>query len=461
VRRRPGSERRGLLALGLLLALAAALRIAGIRYGLPFPFLNPDEASIVPRAWRIAHGGGLDPGWYDYPSLAIYLLAPVQAFFDEPSYLAGRLVVAALGVACVGAAWWLGQLAYGRSGALSAAAATAVASTHVAYSHVAVTDIPLVLGVTAALALALSGRLEWAGLVAGLAASAKYPALLLAVPLLVAGWGAWRRLARAGALAVAGFALTSPFVLVHPAEAWDDASRVQRLARAGWLGFEDDGPAALAFLDRAWDALGPALVVALAGLVVALLRRARADLVLASFVLAYYASLLTIDAHFDRYVLPLLAPLGALAGRNRAFAAVTLALLVVPLAWSIGDDRRLLREDTRIEAHAWLEENLPRGARVAADPSTPPLEGRRVLRLELPGPGREPDPNRDVDRLRAQGIEYVVVTGAVADRVLAAAPHYPREARFYRELDTRGRLFYTTSPELGRTGPWVRVYALR
>ena len=51
-----------------ILGLAALLRLVGIRYGLPLAVLNPDEASIVPRAWRMGQGH-LDPGWYDYPSL--------------------------------------------------------------------------------------------------------------------------------------------------------------------------------------------------------------------------------------------------------------------------------------------------------------------------------------------------------------------------------------------------------
>ena len=121
--------------------LAAALRIPGLRYGLPFPLLNPDEESIVPRAWEIGHGGGLDPGWYDYPSLLFYLLAPFEAFADEPSYGVARAVAAAIGIAGVGAAWWLGRVAYGAPAALVAGAATAVATVHVTYSHMAVTDV--------------------------------------------------------------------------------------------------------------------------------------------------------------------------------------------------------------------------------------------------------------------------------------------------------------------------------
>ncbi|MGI9110698.1 MAG: glycosyltransferase 87 family protein [Gaiellaceae bacterium] len=452
-----------------LLALAAALRVPGLEYGLPFPLLNPDEESIVPRGWALAHGGGLDPGWYDYPSLLFTLLAPFQLFADAPSYAAARAVAAAMGIAGVPAAWWLGRVAYGPLAGVVAGAAVAVATVHVAYSHVAVTDVLLTTLVTVALALAVQGRLEWAGVAAGLAASAKYPGVFLAAPLLAVGWREWRRLAIGAALAVLAFVLTSPFVVWHAAAAWEDISRVQRLAAEGWLGFEHDYPTPVAFLDRLWESLGPALVVALAGLVIALralvlekhkLLPRRADLALAVFALAYFAYLLTLDAHFDRYVLPLVPVLGALAGRVRPLAAIALVLLAVPLAWSIGDVRELTRTDTRLVARGWIERNIPAEARVAVESSTPSLGERAALRLELPGPGRRTDANREVERLRALGIDYVFVTGAVADRVLAAVDRYPAESRFYAELETDARRLLRVEPGGGRAGPWVAVYRL-
>ncbi|MGZ4280680.1 MAG: ArnT family glycosyltransferase [Gaiellaceae bacterium] len=451
--------RRWWLAVAAVLALAAALRVVGIRYGLPFPLLDPDEASIVPRAWRMVHGGGLDPRWYDYPSGLMYVLAPFQAWQREPSYLAARLVMVAFGVGAVAGSWWLGRAAYGRRAGLVAAAAVAVCSTHVAYSHVAVTDVPLTAAVAVSLALAVTGRLEWAGLAAGVATGFKYPGVLLAVPLAVVGYRQLRRLAVSLGLLAVGFVVTSPFVVIHPRQAWADASRVNRLARAGWLGFEHDGSAPVAFAHRLWSGLGPVLLIAAAGLAIAVWRRRRADLVLASFTIAYGLTLLPLHAHFSRYVLPLVPPLGALAGRFRALVPLTLVLLVVPLVWSIRDDRTLTKRDTRIAAHAWIQENLPQGAAIAADSSTPPLRGFRVLPLALPGPGRPSDPNRDVARLRRQGIRYVVVTGAVEDRVLAAASDYPRETGFLRALGSRKPL-YRIGPGDGLVGPWLRVYPL-
>src|SRR4051794_41581141 len=61
----------------------------------------------------MAHGGGLDPHWFDYPTLLMYVIAPFQAWEAHPSYLSARLVVIALALGAVAASWWLGSRAYG------------------------------------------------------------------------------------------------------------------------------------------------------------------------------------------------------------------------------------------------------------------------------------------------------------------------------------------------------------
>ena len=444
----------------MILAGAAILRIVGIAYGRPFPLFSPDEKSIVPRAWHMVHGGGLDPHWFDYPSLLMYLLAPFQAWQGAPSYLTARLVVLVLALGAIAAAWWLGTRAYGVTAGAVAAAVVAVETTEVAYSRMAVTDVPLTLGVAATLALLVGGQIELGGLVAGLATSVKYPGVLLLVPLLVAGFRQPRRLAVGVVLAAVAFCATSPFFVAHFGSAVSDAYRVQRLAHHGWLGFEHDHVAPIAFIVRLWHGLGPVLLVCALGLVVALAQRRKSDLILASFAIVYFLDLCTFGAHFDRYVLPLLAPLGALAGRLRALAPVTLLLLVVPLTWAVRDASKLTKTDTRVVAHRWVENHLPHGAHLAVDPSLTPFAAFRVLQLQLPLPEEaHADPNRYVRRLLELRIRYVVVTGAIADRVLAASDQYPAETEFYNDLKTRAkRLFYVQ--EDGLNGPWVAVYRI-
>src|SRR5262249_57077943 len=101
--------------------------------------------------------------------------------------------------------------------------------------------------------------------------------------------GLWRRLAIAIGLAALAFLGPSPYVLVHPHQAWADTSRVQRLARDGWLGFEHDSWSLFSFTGKLWNGFGPFLVIAIVGLVIALRRRARTALTLAVFVAAHLA----------------------------------------------------------------------------------------------------------------------------------------------------------------------------
>lgn len=446
--------------LGGILVLAAVLRFVGIEHGLPFPLLNPDEQVIVPRAWHMVHGGGPNPHWFNYPSLVLYLLAPFQSWHVAPAYLDARILVAILGIGAVAATWWLGRRSYGLVAAAIGAALVAVEGTHVAYSHMAVTDVPLTLGIAATLALMVSGRIELAGLVAGLAMGAKWPGVLLLVPLVVAGWRQWKRLGIAVMLGAGVFIATSPFMLVEPGKAFHDGWTTQNIHHTGWLGFEHDGTALVGFLHRLWDAMGPVLALSAIGLGIALVARRKPDLILASFVLVYFVNLLTLKSHFDRFTLPLVAPLGVLAGRSRLLAPVAACALVVPLVWSIQRDVDFTKTDTRIVAHDWIEGNVPHRGRVAVESSTAPLTGFSVLRLELPGPGWKYDPNRNLARLRAAGVRYVLVTGLVADRVLAAASSYPREARFYHDLASRTQRVYYVRPGGDLSGPWVALYRL-
>jgi 4-amino-4-deoxy-L-arabinose transferase-like glycosyltransferase len=442
-----GGARAALVA---VLAGAAALRLVGIQYGLPYgSLLDPDEQNVVPRAWRMAHGGGLNPHFFDWPTLVTYVLAPFQAWQGSPSYLTSRLVVVAIALGGVAAAWWLGSLAYGTVAGIVAATATAVATTHVAFSHAAVTDVPLATFVTLALALLVAGRYELAGVAIGLAAAAKYPGALVLVPLVVVLWRSWRKLALSAGLACATFFVASPFVVLDAGKTWSALRRIGREHRRGWLGFEHDHWSGIAFAGRLWHALGPVLLIAAAALVVALVRRSsRGDLVLGSFVVVYYVALLPLHSHFPRYVLPLVSPLGALAGRFRSLAPVTLLLLAVPLTWSIRDDIRLTRTDTRIVAARWIDGHVPKGSLVAAESSTALPSGYRDVPIPLPMPGE--DARVDLD-----GASWIVVSGAVADRVLAAQDVYPRRSAFYAELP---RPAFRVASGHGLSGPWVAVY---
>ena len=137
-----------------------------------------------------------------------------------------------------------------------------------------------------------------------------------------------------------------------------------------------------------------------------------------------------------------------------------LVAAVVPLWWSIDDARSLDGHDPRLDAAAWVARNAAPGDRVAADPSTLPLDTPRIDRLALPGPGREFDGRRDLAVLERDGYRWLVVGDSVTERVLAAASDYPRETRFYRSLAALEPAFEARGDTDLPGRRWVRVYRI-
>ena len=261
----------------------------------------------------------------------------------------------------------------------------------------------------------------------------------------------------------------------------------------GWLGFENAGNGYwYNFNINLAEALGLVLLgLAVAGLLFALVRRSRLDLIIAPYVVLYFLYISSWKELADRYLLPLVPLLLLLAARlcvalfrvrpaartllAPGLAVVVVAAVVLPLTDTIAFNQQLSRPDVRLRAMAWVEANIPAGSRIVSDTYGPPLVGRRVagyyraagmdpvvyrlLALKLPVPG-QPDPWRDMAWLRQRKERYVIVTSAVYGRILAAAQHYPTEAAFYERLDHTATLLHLFRPMVDEQGPVIKVYRL-
>jgi hypothetical protein len=154
---------------------------------------------------------------------------------------------------------------------------------------------------------------------------------------------------------------------------------------------------------------------------------------------------------------------------------VLVVAFVLPLADSVAFDRALNGTDTREVAREWIQQHVPAGSLIAVENYGPPLVREdvldhyreagldpvayRLLRLKLPAP-QTPDRRRDLARLRGQGVEYVVTSSRVRDRVLAAPEEYPTIVEFYERLDAQAELVREFRPGDGETGPVLRLYRL-
>ena len=401
--------------IGLLLAVlgvAAALRFAGIGFGLTppdsgpilHPLARPDEQFLWNLGLRI-YAGDPNPHFFLYPTLLPNLLALVdsaavaaaswtlgsreaveQALLRDPRalILLDRGVVASIGAASALLVHRLAAAAFGWGTGIVAGALLAVAYLHVRDSHFGVTDVPLAALVCAALipALRVASRglardYALAGLLTGLAISTKYTGALLlpaiaAADLLGRHGGAARplhRIALALALAAAGFLAGTPFALLAWPEFRDGVvAQLQAQAGPDWLGVDLGGGWSQHLRFTLWHGLGaPLLAASLAGVVVALLRAPRPALVLLAFAVPYALVVGRGPLVFARYMIPLvpilcttaavaIAAAGARLPRGRLAASLALAALVAApsLRDAIAFDRVVSRTDSRVLAARWL-----------------------------------------------------------------------------------------------------------
>ncbi len=495
---------------GVLIA-AVVLRIIGLRAGLPgAALLSPDENTVVPKTLAMIHDGTANPHWFLYPSLYLGLLAlslvalrplidthglgfanpDAYALDPTPYILTGRVLSLVAGVALVIGVWLLGRRVGGGAVAVTAAALMAIAPMTVAYSHVAVTDMTMTALLTFGLwqlVVAAQDRSLRALLVAavliGLATSAKYNAGVAVLPLVGVAWSLatppvrLRRITatfRVGAVTLGAFLVGTPFALLDAPQFVRDFARQNRIVAEGWLGFEHASPGPWFNLREVlWSGTGAGLVVlALVGLGLAFIRRTPADWVLAPYALVFFLSVSTWNAHFDRYLLPIVPVLAVLASRAAfelvagvaahsrvAGAACATAAVAVLLAHPLVNTISLVdgygTRDVRLDAASEIPGLVPPGSSVATDPLGPPLltrdEGKRLavagiqrpsyalIRFATPQPGHSADPNRSVTGLRGQLVRWVITSDDIERRVMRARERYPTETRFYEEIRSQAK----------------------
>ena len=390
----------------LLLALAAALRLWGLVAGPPE--WHADEFYLVYVPLKF-FSGELNPGQgltAFYPGLHYYVLAVIygvfllvgslatgasfletlaQYYFWQPEtvLLIARLTSVGFAVATV---WWVGRLAAkvgGESVGLYAGALMAVGVIYVRQSSLAAVDVPMAFWYVGAVwfAVRLLSVDQWrdyalAGALVGLAAATKYPGALSGAATAVAHLAAGRSL-RDGRIWAAGLAAIGAFIIASPYTLLDYATFAQRFGGeyghlqrgrgelgSGWWYY-------LSFCLRyntGW--LGMAL--AAAGTVWVVRERRREGWVVLAGFIGYWLFMGSGKLVFVRYALPLMAlqavlaacVIGALPWRRWRVVLVVLAL-AEPCYGALRVAQLQGAVDTRAEARAWIERQLPAGAGLA------------------------------------------------------------------------------------------------
>jgi hypothetical protein len=269
------------LALAGLLAVALAVRLWGVKSGLPYAFNVDENAHFVPRAIGF-FGHTLNPYYFVNPpatSYVFYLVfslwfgtgqAAAHAYATDATevWLLARVTVAVISTSAVWLTYLAGKRLFDRPTALLGAGILTFAFLPVFYSHLALNDAPAMSAVALSLfgtALVLRSGRWWsyaiAGAGLGLAISTKYTAGIVIVPLVSAALARWweepdrprrvRDLVRpsgllsllrspalrglvliAGAATVLAFAITNPYAIRSWSE-FIDGIRKQGSATSG------------------------------------------------------------------------------------------------------------------------------------------------------------------------------------------------------------------------------------
>jgi 4-amino-4-deoxy-L-arabinose transferase-like glycosyltransferase len=563
-------KQTSLLILGVILLISLILNLWGISYGLPQKYF-PDEGRIVNHA--LAFGlGDFNPHYFNYPGLSMYLLFILyggyyalgslsglfasssefqRLFFRDPTsfYLIGRVGVALTGVAIVGFTYRLGYRAFrNRRAALIGAGFLASLPYFTYYSHFIVTDILQMLFIVLAfifiIKISRGGSFSdylMAGIFTGLGIATKYSPALIAAPILLAHlYGCRSRkislLSRSPIfqLLICFGAILIFFFIGSPYCFLDYQSFFASLQFRSHLGSEHtfgtgSGTAWLLYPQLLFihpfllfNRIDPMGFIIIGGLLWALFKRTREDIIFFIFPLLLYLMMGGWSFASNRYLLPLM-PFFCLwggrvvseiislsTGRRRGFSFLTTSLIILViglnLANSLLNDFRLTCKDTRFQAKEWIEENISPGTRIALEWDTEatvqlwetpediaikirdyesgkaatihhsskqmaevhrmrlasvPKNNYRIIRLGGMDGTRIKEEQYSLEGLRKQGARYLITSSEVSRIFFSEKGKklYPIQNSFYRESSEELGLKKSFTPSrLGSLGPVIKIY---
>ena len=393
----------------LIVGIAAVVRFWGLDFGLPNTDVRPDEVAMVSVSMSLLFQG-LNPKFFDWPSLEFYVLATLyrlrwevghwQGYFQhkwqiadaivghpKAYFLFPRALAAVAGSASVWIVYRVASRLADRLTGVVAAGFLAVAFLHVRDSHFGVTDVPATaLAIAAMLPLTSAfldpgTRKHWtrAGLLVGLAASTKYGGGIVAVVGVVVAAIARseRRLVtghfvRFAIWSLLGFLIGTPFAVLDFPRFWHALSFNQTHLMEGHSALVGHGWVHHLLFSLRYGLGTPMLIAAMAGMVILYVQSWKRALVLCSFPIVFYLVTGQGQTVFVRYIIPVVPFLCITAAiavvevcrrvaraapiNLAACTAVAACLVALPSITSVVEfDRLLAMPDSRELARAWID----------------------------------------------------------------------------------------------------------
>jgi 4-amino-4-deoxy-L-arabinose transferase-like glycosyltransferase len=391
-----------------LIFLGAAIRFYGINFGLPHNF-HPDEVPKVNAIMQMIASDTLNPRYFLHPSLLLYCTYFMNSVlhwtiydgdFRSTAFLAGRFVSAIAGTASIYLTYAIARRFIPQTYALLAAAMLAFSPLHITSSRYLKEDALLLFFILCCVAAVVRAAKEddWrflclGAVCAGLAGSTKYSGILSIGILGCAPWLRSQRFipdARFLKLTIAASPLVpiallcaSPYIIFdHPKFLSDFNYEREHMVRGHTEAIDAWSQFWMYHLRRSISVgIGEiTTLVALMGVGLILWRRKIDDLFILGLLLAFYLPAELVRSkpapQPERYIYPCLPFIAICAAnflaslRQKISTKLILCIACLALAGPLWRSIRLaedVKNDTRVIAAKWIEENLPHGSKILLD----------------------------------------------------------------------------------------------
>ncbi len=488
MRDKKGKQHSLLLLLMPSIIIALILYTYGLTWGLPdeqhlHPSFHPDETAsldsslgillsqrtLYPSATALGNG-----------SMQFYVVAIVYQIIHGSNlrailksitpatlsnlYLLGRIVTIIMAIGANVVLFFIAYKILGKFYALMTTLLFATIPATVVSAHYFRPEVPATLWILLSFLMSVSvlrsPKVKYyilAGIFAGFATSTKYNSIIIFLPLICAHLIIRYKLTKSMALkeylnrdivfavlcGIGAFIISSPGTIIY----WNEFC--QRMAKqwsyqtgAALMESMERGPGWLGYLIYILPySLGwPLLILSLLGVVYALWRREKYDILLLSWVLPYYLLLGSSNWWVVRYTVPLAPFLATFSGRMltdlylkmtgifKYFTSIVgIIIIFFTLMYSLGLDRIMAAPDPRIQAYDWINNNIVLGKAVGLDfmPAAfyPCFDVRRYKAHVM-----------EMDKMKLPLIDFYVANDQIYLQYLRLNNRYPSQASYFLEI---------------------------
>jgi 4-amino-4-deoxy-L-arabinose transferase-like glycosyltransferase len=510
-------DRRNAILLLLLVSVAFTIRIKGIWFGYPLP-VHPDEPVLVDIALSMVSTGDLNPHFFRYPTLNIYIQAFIfqvmqlfgALFLDKTPveipliwyYLVGRSFNVLISVLTIIITYVIGKRLISSLAGLLAAFFMTFSFLHIENSFLITTDTSVAFWASLVTLMAVliysDGKKAkyylLGGIFVGLAINSKYTAFVSVAPLLLAHYlqsrdsKAWidKNIIMCLVAVPIVFFVTSPYVILDFDRFIADIIYEARHYAKGHPGAESHTSTSYYLYGKYLVTKGYGvfpMIFAGFGLVWLSRKAPWKAAMIAAIPLLIFLFVGRYKVFFPRNLVVAIPFLALLSGAFISFvykasvervyflsmpgrAVVMNLVLVMVLSGSVWQQtvfavnhiETITLPDTRWASLKWIEKNLPAGARIGREHYTPPVE-KFTNKFDAAYLGFIVVVNRPQ---AIKNLDYMIVSSGDYGRFLWQQDVYPKEFQAYLNFFASHELVKEFIPDQKKLeGPRISIYKIR